>query len=75
MVTNVRTFLREFAACKTRALNGETIIIRDRADEYVFSVKSRRRSALGCAKGKIIIKADLTKPTLPDEFWRPSLPE
>lgn len=76
MTTNVRTFLREFSACKTRALLGETIIIRDRKDEYVFSLKSKRRQGiLGCAKGKIIIKADLTQPTLPDEFWNPSLPE
>lgn len=75
MTTNVRTFLREFSACKTRALLGETIVVKDRKDEYVFSLKSKRRGLLGCAKGKIIIKADLTLPTLPEEFWKPSIPE
>lgn len=75
MTTNVRTFLREFAACKARALAGETIIIRDRKEEYVFNLKSRRGSALGCAKGKITIHGDLTLPTLPDEYWKPSIPE
>ena len=76
MTTNVRTFLRDFAACKARARQGETIVIKDRCAEYTFSVRGKPSSGLlGCARGKIIIKADLTKPTLPDHYWNPKLPE
>ena len=32
-----------------------------------------RQSLLGVAKGKIVFHDDLTKPTLTDESWKPSL--
>ena len=73
MTTNVRTFLREFAGCKARARKGETIRIKDKEGDFLFTCSSPRKSLLGCAKGRIIIVGDLTEPTLPTQAWKPSL--
>jgi hypothetical protein len=73
MVTNVRDFLRNFAALKSKARRGETIRVKDREDEFVFTATKPRKSLLGAAKGRIAIHDDLTKPTLRNEDWQPSL--
>ena len=41
--------------------------------EFLFTAATARKSLLGAAKGKIRFHGDLTKPTLPNENWRPSL--
>ena len=73
MVTNTRSFLRGFAAAKARARRGETVRVLDKEGEFLFTAATPRRSLLGAAKGKILLHADLTQPTLPDADWRPSL--
>lgn len=76
MVTNTRTFLREFRVLKTKARRGEAIRIRDRnGEEFLFTIAApaKPKSLLGGAKGKITIHGDITKPTVPDSAWRPSL--
>ena len=73
MNVNVRTFLRDFAACKAQARRGRTVRIRDREGEFLFTAVGTRRQLLGSARGKIRFTGDLTQPTLPDEAWKPSL--
>jgi hypothetical protein len=73
MVTNVRTFLREFPAFKARARRGETVRIQDKEGGFLFTAVGTRRTLLGAARGKIAFSHDLTKPTLKDSDWKPSL--
>lgn len=73
MVTNVRTFLREFAAFKAKARKGGTVRILDKEGEFLFSATGGRHTLLGAARGKIAFHADLTQPTLPADGWKPSL--
>jgi hypothetical protein len=73
MQTNTRSFLRDFAAMKAKARNGQVVRVKDKEGEFLFTAASSRKSLLGAAKGKIRISADLTKPTLGIEDWKPSL--
>jgi hypothetical protein len=73
MQTNTRTFLRNFVAFKTRARRGEIVHVQDKEGEYMFSATNPRKSLLGAAKGRIAFHGDLTKPTLPNDSWKPSL--
>jgi hypothetical protein len=73
MVTNTRTFLRSFSAFKARARKGETVRVQDKEGEFIFTASSSTKSLLGSAKGKIAFHSDLTKPTLSDRDWKPSL--
>ena len=73
MITNTRGFLRDFAACKARARKGEAVRVQEKEGEYLFTASAPRKSLLGAAKGKIVFHGDLTKPTLTDESWKPSL--
>ena len=73
MTTNVRSFLRDFAAFKARARRGDTVLVRDRTGEFSFSASNRRKSLLGAGKGRVAFHGDLAKPTLPDGAWKPSL--
>lgn len=75
MKTTTRTFLRRFAEMKTLARQGETIRVEGRDGVFLFQAASTPpRSLLGILKGKMTIHADLTKPTLPNDAWRPGLP-
>jgi hypothetical protein len=73
MTTNVRTFLRDFTTYKAKARRGETVRVQDRDGEYLFTSLAPRKSLVGAAKGKITLRGDLTKPTLPESDWKPSL--
>jgi len=73
MVTNTRNFLRNFASFKTKARKGEAVCVQDKEGEYLFTSVAPRKSLLGAAKGKIVFHDDLTKPTLADDSWKPSL--
>jgi hypothetical protein len=73
MVTNTRAFLRSFAVFKAVARKGETVRVQAREGEYLFTAAVPRKSLLGSAKGKITFRADLTRPTLRDKDWKPSL--
>jgi len=73
MTTNVRTFLRNFAAYKSKARLGQTVRIKDGEGEFIFAASKPRRSLLGCVKGRMTIHGDLAEPTLPDGEWRPSV--
>ena len=73
MITNVRTFLRDFSAFKARARRGETVRVQDKEGEFVFSAAGSRKSLLGAARGKITFHGDLTQPTLSNDSWKPSL--
>lgn len=73
MITNVRTFLRDFTTFKARARKGDTVRVQDKEGEFLFTAATPRKSLLGAAKGKIAFHGDLTKPTLPDNGWKPSL--
>jgi hypothetical protein len=73
MTTNVRSFLRDFTSFKARARRGETVRVIDREGEFVFASAAPRRSLLGAARGKIKFEGDLSKPSLPDSAWKPSL--
>lgn len=73
MTTNVRTFLRDFTTFKAKARKGETVKIRDREGEFLFTAATPRKTLLGAARGKIKSRADLTRPTLDPKAWKPSL--
>lgn len=73
MTTNTRRFLREFTTFKARARKGETVRISDKEGVFLFTAASTRKSLLGAAKGRLVIRGDLTLPTLPNKGWRPSL--
>ena len=73
MITNVRTFLRDFTTFKARARKGETVRVQDKEGEFVFCAAGSRKSLLGAARGKITFHGDLTQPTLSNENWKPSL--
>jgi len=73
MVTNVRTFLRDFTTFKARARKGETVRVQDKEGEFLFTAATPRKSLLAAAKGRITWHEDLTKPTLPSGAWKPSL--
>jgi hypothetical protein len=73
MLTNTRNFLRDFASIKAKARKGETVRVQDREGEFLFTAATPRKSLLGAAKGKIAFHDDLTKPTLPNHGWKPSL--
>ncbi len=73
MQTNTRSFLRDFAAMKAKARNGQVVRVKDKEGEFLFTAASTKTSLLGAAKGKIRITADLTKPTLSGDNWKPSL--
>jgi hypothetical protein len=73
VITNTRNFLRAFTSFKTRARKGETVRVQDKEGEFLFTAAGPRKSLLGVAKGKIVYHDDLTKPTLSDEDWKPSL--
>jgi hypothetical protein len=71
--TNTRDFLRSFTTYKAKARKGETVRVQDKEGEYLFTAAVRRKSLIGSAKGKIEFRDDLTKPTLKDDAWKPSL--
>lgn len=73
MTTNVRHFLREFATFKAHARRGVTVRVQDKEGQFLFTSTAPRRSLLGAAKGKIAFHGDLTRPTLPNDAWKPSL--
>jgi hypothetical protein len=73
MQTNTRSFLRDFAAMKAKARNGQVVRVKDKEGEFLFTAASTRKSLLGAAKGKIRISSDLTRPTLSSDDWKPSL--
>jgi hypothetical protein len=74
LVTNTRTFLRSFTTFKSKARKGETVRIQDKEGEYLFTAATpKRKSLVGAATGKIIFHDDLTKPTLSNDSWKPSL--
>ena len=73
MVTTTRQFLRDFAAIKAKARKGEAVRVQDKEGEFLFTAATTRKSLLGAAKGKIRFHGDLTKPTLRNESWKPSL--
>ena len=73
MVTNTRAFLRGFTTYKAKARKGEVVRVQDKEGEYLFTAVAPRKSLLGLLKGKMTIHGDLTKPTLPDDSWKPSL--
>ncbi|HEV8073293.1 MAG TPA: hypothetical protein VGP21_04095 [Opitutaceae bacterium] len=73
METNTRNFLRDFTAFKAKARKGETVRVQDKAGCFLFTAATPRKSLLGAAKGKIAFHDDLTKPTLSNDSWKPSL--
>ena len=73
METNTRNFLRDFTSFKAKARKGETVRVKAREGWFLFTAVTPRKSLLGTAKGKIIFHDDLTKPTLPNDGWKPSL--
>lgn len=74
MITNTRSFLRDFAEYKMKVRRGETVRIKDREGEYIFmAVSHKRRSLLGAAKGLISSTDDLSSPTLQNSDWKPGL--
>lgn len=73
MVTNTRNFLRDFTRFKARARKGETVRVQDKEGEFLFTATAPRKSLLGAAKGKIAFHDDLTRPSVPNESWQPSL--
>ena len=73
MTTNVRTFLRDFATFKAHARKGVTVRVQDKEGQFLFTASATRKSLLGAAKGKIAFHSDLTRPTLSNKDWKPSL--
>jgi hypothetical protein len=73
VITNVRTFLRDFTTFKkAKARKSETVRVQDKEGELVFSAAGPRKSLLGAARGKIAFHGDLTQPTLSNDRWKPS---
>ena len=73
MTTNVRTFLRDFATIKAQARKGTTVRVQDKEGQFLFTATTPRKSLLGAAKGRISFHGDLTRPTLSNKDWKPSL--
>jgi hypothetical protein len=76
METTVRQLLRDFPAARKAALRGETVRIKTREGNLVLTAeKPEKKSILGWGVGLVeeVPGVDLTQPTLPDEFWKPSL--
>jgi hypothetical protein len=73
MITNTRNFLRSFTSYKAKARKGETVRVQDKEFEFLFTAAVPQKSLIGSAKGKIEFKGDLTKPTLRNRDWKPSL--
>lgn len=73
MQTNTRNFLRDFTSMKAKARKGEVVRVKDKEGEFLFTASSARKSLLGAAKGKIHLKDGLTRPTLRNNEWQPSL--
>lgn len=73
MTTNVRTFLRDFATFKAQARKGTTVRVQDKEGQFLFTATTPRKSLLGAAKGRISFHGDLTRPTLSNKDWKPSL--
>jgi hypothetical protein len=67
MIINTRNFLRSFTTYKAKARRGETVRVRDKNFEFLFTAAVPHKSLIGSARGKIGFKGDLTKPTLPNE--------
>jgi hypothetical protein len=67
MITNIRDFLRSFTTCKAKARKGETVRVKDKEFEFLFTAAAPQGSLIGSARGKIRFKCDLTKPTLRNE--------
>jgi hypothetical protein len=73
MVTNTRTFLRDFTTFKAKARKGEAVRVRDKEGEFLFTAGAVRKSLLGAAKGRIVFHDDVSQPTLRGDHWKPSL--
>ena len=73
MTTNTRNFLRDFTTIKARARKGEVVRVMDKEGEFLFTASSSRKSLIGAAKWRIRIQADLTKPVVASDAWKPSL--
>ncbi len=73
MKINIHTFLREFATFKEMARRGEIVQIEDREGKFLFTAVGVRKTLLGAGRGKLIIKGDITGPTLKNSAWKPSL--
>jgi len=73
MQTNVRSFLRDFAAFKAKARKWVSIRILDKGGDFLFTCTKPGRSLMGAAKARLAVRADLTRPTLPRSAWKPSL--
>lgn len=73
VLTNTRNFIRGFSAFKAKARKGATIHVHDKEGVFHFTAASSRKSLVGCARGKILFAGDLTRPTLPNKGWKPSL--
>ncbi|MBE7537906.1 MAG: hypothetical protein LC114_18255 [Bryobacterales bacterium] len=72
MTTNTRTFLRDFAAFKAQARKGGTVRVKDREGEFLFTASRTRKTLLGAARGRMLFRGDLTRPTLANDCWSPS---
>ena len=73
VTTNTRNFLRNFSSIKARARRGETVRVQGKEGDFLFTSAAARKSLLGAARGRIVIRDDLTVPTLPNDSWKPSL--
>ena len=76
METTVRQLLRDFPAARKAAMRGETVRIKTREGNLVLTAeKPMKKGVLGFAMGMVeeVPGVDLTQPTLPEEYWKPSL--
>jgi len=64
MVTNTRNSLRGITSFKATVRKAETVRVKGKKGEVLRTASVRRKSLVGSAKGRIVFKDDLTRPTL-----------
>jgi hypothetical protein len=74
MKTNVSTLLREFPRVRRAALAGETVIVQTREGNLrITADRPEGGPLLGCLRGRVSLRGDLTRPTSEAGEWDPKL--
>lgn len=72
-IANIAEFKNHLSEYLAAVANGEQVEVRKRNTPLARVVpihpRGRNRTVLGCGKGSVVVKADLTAPMIPDADW------
>ena len=72
-IANIAEFKNHLSEYLEAVANGEQVEVRKRNTPLARVVPirqpGRNRTVLGCGKGSVVVKADLTAPMMPDADW------